>query len=246
MAGPELHVVTGAFGYSGRYIAARLLQAGCRVRTLTNSPDRPNPFGGKVEAHPSTSTSPSKLVESLRGASVLYNTYWVRFNHGDFGFAEAVREQRCGCSRRPARPASGASSTSASPTPPRTRRWSTSAARRGWNARWSNRACPTPSCGPPCSSAARTSSSTTSPGRCAGFRCSASSATANTACSRSTSRTSPSWPSRRGAASQRDRQRHRPGDVHLSRPGPRDRPRPSANRGRSSPCRPPSRTAVTG
>ncbi|MGB8643723.1 MAG: NAD-dependent epimerase/dehydratase family protein, partial [Anaerolineae bacterium] len=36
MAEQELHVVTGAFGYSGKYIAARLLQAGHRVRTLTN------------------------------------------------------------------------------------------------------------------------------------------------------------------------------------------------------------------
>jgi nucleoside-diphosphate-sugar epimerase len=38
MAFEELHVVTGAFGYSGKYIAARLLDAGHRVRTLTDSP----------------------------------------------------------------------------------------------------------------------------------------------------------------------------------------------------------------
>jgi len=48
----ELHVVTGAFGYSGKYIARRLLAAGHKVRTLTNSPDRPNPFMGQVETHP--------------------------------------------------------------------------------------------------------------------------------------------------------------------------------------------------
>jgi nucleoside-diphosphate-sugar epimerase len=28
---PDLHVVTGAFGYSGRYIATRLLDSGRRV-----------------------------------------------------------------------------------------------------------------------------------------------------------------------------------------------------------------------
>ena len=50
MAAPELHVVTGAFGYSGKYIAARLLQAGHLVRTLTNSLGRPNAFDGQVEA----------------------------------------------------------------------------------------------------------------------------------------------------------------------------------------------------
>ena len=86
----ELHIVTGAFGYSGKYIATRLLQAGHRVRTLTNSPDRANPFEGKVEAHPFHFDEPAKLVESLRGATVLYNTYWVRFNHAHFRHSVAV------------------------------------------------------------------------------------------------------------------------------------------------------------
>jgi NADH dehydrogenase len=90
MAAQELHVVTGAFGYSGKYIAARLLQAGHRVRTLTNSVARPNPFGGRVEARPFHFTDKAKLVESLRGAAVFYNTYWVRFNHGNFSHSVAV------------------------------------------------------------------------------------------------------------------------------------------------------------
>jgi len=90
MSAQELHVVTGAFGYSGKYIAARLLQAGHRVRTLTNSVDRANPFGDQVEARPFHFTDKAKLVESLRGASVFYNTYWVRFNHGDFSHSTAV------------------------------------------------------------------------------------------------------------------------------------------------------------
>ena len=64
----ELHVVTGAFGYSGKYITTRLLEAGARVRTLTNSPHRANPFGDKVEAHPFNFDNPTALVESLRGA----------------------------------------------------------------------------------------------------------------------------------------------------------------------------------
>ena len=88
--GLELHVVTGAFGYSGRYIAARLLAAGYRVRTLTNSPGRADPFGGKVEAHAIHFEEPDKLVESLRGAAVLYNTYWVRFNYAGFSHGLAV------------------------------------------------------------------------------------------------------------------------------------------------------------
>jgi len=90
MAAQELHVVTGAFGYSGRYITARLLQAGYRVRTLTNSPERANPFGSAVEVRCFDFYEPAKLTESLRGAAVLYNTYWVRFTHGDFSHAAAV------------------------------------------------------------------------------------------------------------------------------------------------------------
>ncbi|MCI0393343.1 MAG: NAD(P)H-binding protein [Chloroflexi bacterium] len=90
MAQPELHVVTGAFGYSGKYIAERLLADGQQVRTITNSPNRANPFGGRVETHPFNFDAPEKLVESLRGATALYNTYWVRFNYKSFVFADAV------------------------------------------------------------------------------------------------------------------------------------------------------------
>jgi uncharacterized protein YbjT (DUF2867 family) len=86
----ELHVVTGAFGYSGKYIARRLLDAGYRVRTLTNSLQRANPFGHQVEAHPFNFDRLDLLAESLRGAVALYNTYWVRFNHRDFKHASAV------------------------------------------------------------------------------------------------------------------------------------------------------------
>jgi uncharacterized protein YbjT (DUF2867 family) len=87
----ELHVVTGAFGYSGKYIATRLFTEGYRVRTLTNSMQRLNPFGGQVEVHPFKFDHPDDLVESLRGADVLYNTYWVRFNYSFFKHESAVR-----------------------------------------------------------------------------------------------------------------------------------------------------------
>ena len=40
----ELHVVTGAFGYTGRWIAHRLLDEGKRVRTLTNAVGRDDTF----------------------------------------------------------------------------------------------------------------------------------------------------------------------------------------------------------
>jgi NADH dehydrogenase len=86
----ELHVVTGAFGYSGKYIARRLLDAGHQVRTLTSSVHRINPFGGAVDVRPFQFDRPAAMAESLRGASLLYNTYWVRFNHKMFRHNEAV------------------------------------------------------------------------------------------------------------------------------------------------------------
>jgi uncharacterized protein YbjT (DUF2867 family) len=82
--------VTGAFGYSGKYIAQRLLDAGEEVITLTNSAHKANPFGEKVRAYPFNWDEPEKLVETLRGVSVLYNTYWVRFNHKNFTHQMAV------------------------------------------------------------------------------------------------------------------------------------------------------------
>jgi NADH dehydrogenase len=90
MQAGETHVVTGAFGFSGKYIARRLLDAGCRVRTLTNSPHRDNPFRGRVDAYPFNFDNPEKLVASLQGAQVLYNNYWVRFNYRDFSYSRAV------------------------------------------------------------------------------------------------------------------------------------------------------------
>ncbi len=89
-----LHVVTGALGYSGRAIAERLLARGLRVRTLTNSGGRPNPFGDRLEVRPLSFDEPASLVESLRGADTLYNTYWVRFNHRLFTFDGAVANTR--------------------------------------------------------------------------------------------------------------------------------------------------------
>lgn len=86
----SIHVVTGAYGYSGKYIAGRLLDQGETVRTITNSLSRPNPFGERVKAQPYHFDEPQKLAATLRGADVLYNTYWVRFNHRGFTHAMAV------------------------------------------------------------------------------------------------------------------------------------------------------------
>lgn len=98
MADTPLHVVTGAFGYTGRYIARELIARGARVRTLTNSSHRGNPFGDAIEVRPIPFDDPAGLAESLHGAHALYNTYWVRYDytHGsaDFGYDKAVENTR--------------------------------------------------------------------------------------------------------------------------------------------------------
>jgi NADH dehydrogenase len=86
--------VTGAFGYSGRYITQRLLAAGHEVLTLTNSVNRANPFGEEIRAVPFNFDLPELLAESLQDVEVLINTYWVRFDHKLFTHAQAVANTR--------------------------------------------------------------------------------------------------------------------------------------------------------
>ena len=93
-AQPSFDVVTGAFSYTGRHIARRLLAQERRVRTLTRRPQPPGTEDIKVDIAPLQFTDRAALVESLRGADVLYNTYWVRFRHGKVGFGDAVANTR--------------------------------------------------------------------------------------------------------------------------------------------------------
>jgi uncharacterized protein YbjT (DUF2867 family) len=89
-----MDVVTGAFGYTGRFIARRLLDAGHEVRTLTAHPSRPDPFDGKVDVARYAFDHPPAMVASLQGAEVLYNTYWVRFPRTGTSFDQAVANTR--------------------------------------------------------------------------------------------------------------------------------------------------------
>ena len=87
-------VVTGAFGYTGKYITQRLLAVDHTewqpVKTLTGHPNRPNPFGDRVSVAPLDFDNPAELVTHIRGARVLYNTYWVRFPRGRMTYDKAV------------------------------------------------------------------------------------------------------------------------------------------------------------
>jgi nucleoside-diphosphate-sugar epimerase len=73
-----LSVVTGAFSYSGRAIARRLLAAGLPVRTLTGHPAR-GAEDSRIDTRPLDFGDVAGLVDNRRGATTLFNTYWVRF-----------------------------------------------------------------------------------------------------------------------------------------------------------------------
>ena len=67
----QLDLVTGAFGYTGRYLTRRLEADGHRVRTLTNHPQPSD----TVEALPYSFDDRPALVKAFTGVTVFYNTY---------------------------------------------------------------------------------------------------------------------------------------------------------------------------
>jgi len=85
-----IDVVTGAFSYSGRFVAALLLERGRNVRTLTNHPKPGDPRAPRIATYRLNFEDAEGLVSSLRGADTLYNTYWVRAPHGSLTHTVAV------------------------------------------------------------------------------------------------------------------------------------------------------------
>jgi uncharacterized protein YbjT (DUF2867 family) len=91
---PDLHVVTGAFSYTGRAIAEQLVAEGRSVRTLTRREAPEDPLAARIETAPLQFHDRDALGNALRGAVVLYNTYWLRFERGASTFARAVENTR--------------------------------------------------------------------------------------------------------------------------------------------------------
>ncbi|MFI5173693.1 MAG: SDR family oxidoreductase [Terriglobia bacterium] len=89
-----MDVVTGAFGYIGRYIAKALLERGREVRTITTHLNKPNPFGPVVKAFSYSFDDPDRLTQTLKGADTLYNTYWIRFPFDGQTYESALRNTR--------------------------------------------------------------------------------------------------------------------------------------------------------
>lgn len=94
MTDSQRDVVTGAFSFTGRYVAERLLDRGRHVTTLTNHPNRTTPFADEVRVEPYRFDDPDALAESLDGADTLYNTFWIRDPNEGLPPGNAVRYSR--------------------------------------------------------------------------------------------------------------------------------------------------------
>ena len=90
----ETDLITGAFSYSGSYIAERLLESGRGVRTMTFHPNRSHPLRDRVETFGYAFDDPAELRRSLEGVTTLFNTYWVRFDYGRTTFQTAIENSR--------------------------------------------------------------------------------------------------------------------------------------------------------
>ncbi|HVS06748.1 MAG TPA: NAD(P)H-binding protein [Candidatus Dormibacteraeota bacterium] len=90
----NIDVVTGAFSYSGRFIAAQLLERGRALRTLTNHPKPDDPLAPRIPTYPLNFEDPDALVTALKGTDTLYNTYWVRAPHGSVTHGAAVENTK--------------------------------------------------------------------------------------------------------------------------------------------------------
>ena len=97
-----MDVVTGSFGYIGKYITRELLDRGHEVKTITTHPNKPNPFGDKVKASNYHFDNPDRLTQELNGCEVLFNTYWVRFNYRQWSFDKALEHTKTlfNCARK--------------------------------------------------------------------------------------------------------------------------------------------------
>jgi uncharacterized protein YbjT (DUF2867 family) len=89
-----LNVVTGVFSYTGSYIARNLLASGEPVKTLSRRPDPSHPLAERVAFAQLRFDDEAALTRDLRGASTVYNTYWIRFPRGDVTWATVLENTR--------------------------------------------------------------------------------------------------------------------------------------------------------
>jgi NADH dehydrogenase len=89
---PEVVLVTGASGYIGGAVTRRLIRR-AEVRSLTSHPaiDR---FDGHVRPYAYDFDHPAKMADAFQNVGIFINTFYVRFDHGNWTFERAVELTR--------------------------------------------------------------------------------------------------------------------------------------------------------
>lgn len=82
--------ITGAFGFTGRAIAQRLLVGGHEVVTLSRRSGAGDPMAARITVRPMDTLHPEALAAALQGVDTLFNTYWLRFPRGSDAFEGAI------------------------------------------------------------------------------------------------------------------------------------------------------------
>jgi nucleoside-diphosphate-sugar epimerase len=95
--------ITGALSFTGRYLAAHLLERNL-VSSIVNLSSRTTPISSHNISPEQVESSmhqaelsfhdPARLTSSLEGVDVLYCTYWIRFSRGDDNHFEAAKRCR--------------------------------------------------------------------------------------------------------------------------------------------------------
>lgn len=84
------NLVTGAFSYTNRYVAQKLIAANEKVRTMTNHSDPTQPHYNQIEIKPYEFENLTALRENFRGINTFVNSFWVRYDHETWSFDRAV------------------------------------------------------------------------------------------------------------------------------------------------------------
>lgn len=85
-----LDAVTGAFSFTGRAIAGRLLGEGRDVVTLVRRHGPPD-ADSRIRTAIVTLDDAPRLIDALQGVDTLYNTHWIRFARGNVSFELAIQ-----------------------------------------------------------------------------------------------------------------------------------------------------------
>jgi len=85
-------LITGASGFIGGAITDRLVDR-ARIRSLTSHPAKDR-FGGRVQSFPYDFERPAAMADAFRDVDVFVNSYYVRFNYGNWTFERAVDASR--------------------------------------------------------------------------------------------------------------------------------------------------------